>query len=592
MKRTGPRWHRLILLLIGLGALAFSLHVLFRSPPPPPAPAAPAAPPAVNLQKDVRIPMPDGAYLSADLYLPRGKATFPAILARLPYGKEDPGFLKMVAEALAARGVAFVIQDCRGRYRSTGNFAPFINEVSDGAQTVRWIRRQTWCNGRIGLIGFSYLGYTAWAAAVGTPEGVDFLVPITTTVTPYRMVYERGVLNYLLALDWTSTIEGQVNQPTEAFDWFKPRNTPLIQVDDQINKDLPLFNRWVRHPQPDAFWSAGDLLHQLPTVDAPVLFVGGWYDIFTKDTLSDFADAMKVGGEKMRASRLVMGPWSHSLRRQTGQVDFGQIAGFHVIAKAMFSWIDHHLDLAMMPPKLLPRVSIFVMGENRWRGEEAWPLERTRYTDYYLHSDGGANTVKGDGRLTVKPPGDEPPDAFVFDPSKPVPTVGGCVYPPEHAGPKDQGAVEQRADVLVYTSAPLDQPLEVTGPVKVTLFAASSARDTDFTAKLVAVMPDGRTQNLQDGIIRARFRHSVTEPQMLTEGKVEKYTIDLWATSYLFAAGQRIRLEISSSNFPRFDVNRNTGNDPANDSVQVVARQKVFHETSHPSFVTLPVIPR
>ena len=254
-------------------------------------------------------------------------------------------------------------------------------------------------------------------------------------------------------------------------------------------------------------------------------------------------------------------------------------------------WFDHWLKgidtgIADEPP-----VKLFVMGENAWRDENEWPLARTRYTPYYFHSRGQANSAAGDGSLSAAAPGEEPPDRFVYDPDNPVPTRGGntLIIP---VGVQDQREVESRQDVLVYTGEPLSEPLEVTGPVTVTLFAATSAPDTDFTAKLVDVRPDGYARNLADGIIRGRYRASRTRPTLLQPDTVSEFTIDLWATSHVFLPGHRIRVEISSSNFPRFDRNLNTGDDQATSSRFQTASQSVFHDPRYPSHIVLPVIPR
>ena len=544
----------------------------------------------VEKLKDVQVPMRDGTRLATDIFVPVTKGPFPVILARLPYGKENQKLLQIVAEGLAKRGSVFVMQDCRGRYNSQGTFTPFVDEVKDGADTVDWISRQDWFNGKLGLIGFSYLGYTAIAADIGSKIKATALLPMITTMSPYRMIYENGVLNYMTVLDWVMTLDEKMNSPAGSVDWFRPVFAPLIKVDDVVTRNIPIFDFWVKRPNPDNYWRSVDLLPRTKSVNAPALFIGGWYDIYANDVISDFDHVIRHGSINARQSRLMMGPWSHKLSRREGSIDFGNQAGFPIIAKAMVSWLETHLfgKTTSLPPRIL----LFVMGENRWRSEKEWPLARTRYTRYFLCSKGSANTLKGDGTISINPPVSEKPDKFTFDPKHPVTTIGGCVYPPQYAGPKDQRAVERREDVLVYTSAPLEEQLEITGPIKMILYASSSAKDTDFTAKLVAVDPGGRAINLQDGIVRARYRKSTARPSFVQPGKVTKYTIDLWATSYVFFKGQRIRVEISSSNFPRFDVNHNTGNEVATDNKYVTAQQTIYHNAQYPSHILLPVIPR
>ena len=591
---------RLIFFLIALAALIAALVFSFRYLPVPTAPTTSPTPivestPEVDtgfqVRKNLRVPMRDGVELSTDLYLPRTKQPVPAILVRNPYGKEGAGFMAVLAKTLAEKNVAFVMQDCRGRYQSGGVFEPFRNEAADGADTLDWLTRQRWFNGHVGLIGFSYLGYAAWAAATQSDVTVDLLIPVTTTVSPYRMVYERGVLNYIMALDWAAYVKDRVNRSISPAIWFERMDTALIKVDDVKDQDNPLYNDWVNNTVPGAYWARGDLITKIATVDTPVLFIAGWYDILLSDQLNDFITTQEYGSNKLLDSCLMIGPWSHGLQRKVGDMDFGPRAGFGEIANAMFTWFETYLDGESDPPPPFPKVMLYVMGANRWRGEDEWPLARTRYTRFYFHSAGGANSAKGNGYLTLRRPNQERPDRFIFDPQNPVSTQGGNIYPPNFAGPVDQKQSQGRKDVLVYTSAPLEKPLEITGPIRVRLYASSTAVDTDFTAKLSAVHTDGKVFNLQDGIIRARFRDSLSEPSLLTPNKVSEFEIDLWATSYVFSKGQQIRVEISSSNCPRFDVNRNTGKDPATDTRFVTAHQTVYHSEQFPSHILLPVVP-
>jgi len=326
--------------------------------------------------------------------------------------------------------------------------------------------------------------------------------------------------------------------------------------------------------------------------------VTSWYDIFLHGGLANFCGLRERGmnEETCRAQKLLIGPWAHLFPYTTptsggtGEADFGSNALIDIHA-IQLRWFDHFLkgiDTGILDE---PPVKIFVMGENTWRDEHEWPLARTRYTPYYFHSQGKANTLGGDGTLGLELPGEEPPDRYTYDPNDPVPTRGGAtlIIP---MGVYDQRPVEERRDVLVYTSAPVEKLLEVTGPVKVKLYASSSAPDTDFTAKLVEVRPDGYAQNLTDGIVRARYRPSRQYPTFLKPEEVTEFTIDLWATSHVFLPGHRIRVEIASSNFPRFDRNLNTGEDQATSTRVQSAQQTIFHDRHYPSHILLPVIPR
>jgi uncharacterized protein len=539
--------------------------------------------------RDNKVPMRDGIYLATDVALPVTKGPFPTILARLPYGKKKPAMLLPLAHILAQRGFVFVIQDCRGKFKSQGTFRPFEQEVADGADTIKWIKQQPWSDGRVIPVGFSYLGYTAWAAAIGA-GGAQGVVPITTTPNPYDMVYSDGILNYMMALDWAISIEGTSVNPTGNIDWYRPILTALENVDDLVSKDISLYNTWVAHPTPDNYWKRIDLSKRIRKINAPSLLVGGWYDPFCKHTLETFTSLRKNGVGKSKMAYLMIGPWSHSLTRKVGPVDFGNQAGFSTVVQAMAAFINQ--ISGKEGAEKLPRISLFTMGENRWRAEKEWPLKRTVYKKYYLHSQAGANTIKGDGKLSASVPETQEPDRFTFNPRHPVPSVGGSLYPASFAGPRDQRAVLLRKDVLVYTSEPMTVPTEVTGPISVTLYASSSAKDTDFTATLSAVSADGRSLNLQDGIVRASYRNGLGKSSAIQPGAVVKYTLDLGATSYLFFPGQKIRVSISSSSFPQFAVNHNTGVDPARDARFLEAEQAVFHSAKYPSHITLPIIPR
>jgi putative CocE/NonD family hydrolase len=355
---------------------------------------------------------------------------------------------------------------------------------------------------------------------------------------------------------------------------------------------------YLRHPEDGPYWWAINLERQHTNVNIPMYHVTSWYDIFLRGGLAHFCGLRQhaMGAEAQARQKLLVGPWAHLFpytgptSRGTGDIDFGPHARIE-LHEMQLRWFDHWLkglDTGILEE---PPVKIFVMGENVWRDEQEWPLARTHYTPYYLHSQGQANSAGGDGSLNPVAPGEEPPDRFIYDPNDPVPTCGGntLIIP---MGVQDQRQVEGRQDVLVYTSAPLNAPLEVTGPVTMQLFAATSAPDTDFTAKLVDVRPDGYAQNLADGILRARYRESRLRPSSLTPGQVYALTIDLWATSHVFLPGHRLRLEVSSSNFPRFDRNLNTGEDQATGTRWQTATQTVFHDRRYPSHVVLPVIPR
>jgi len=370
---------------------------------------------------------------------------------------------------------------------------------------------------------------------------------------------------------------------------------PLHPDDPRI---APYFYDWIRHPTNDAYWKQWSIRRRYDRIKVPALNFDGWYDVFNNGAIENFTGMREQGGSEAarRGQRLVIGPWMHlPWDPQVGELDFGPEAR-NPIDRLQLRWFDHWLKGARNGVGSEPPVRVFVMGANEWRSASDWPIPGTRFTDYYLHSGGRANSAAGDGRLSRRPPAetrDAAADGFTYDPTNPVPSVGGhscCTPDVAPIGPYDQRSVEQRSDVLVYTTRPLDRAVEATGPITVTLYASSTARDTDFTAKLVDVHPDGRAINLNDGIQRARYRLSTERPKLIEPGRAYRYKINVWPTSNLFKPGHRIRLEISSSNFPMYDRNPNTGAPFGQSAATQEARQTILHDPAHPSKLTLPLV--
>jgi putative CocE/NonD family hydrolase len=548
----------------------------------------------VTVEHNLMVPMRDGVRLSTDVYRPVGEGPFPVILIRTPYGGTSTPATVATYSSYARRGYVVVSQDVRGRFDSEGGWYPYINEINDGDDMQQWAGTQPWSNGSVGMLGGSYLASAQWLPArMGNPH-LKAIVPAVTPFNYYHDVaFVGGALSLSSRVGWAIGVGGRTGQTTPTGWEEKLRHLPLITMDRHLGWDLPHWQDWVRRPSYDAYWQVIDNEAQIPNISAAVFNIGGWYDIFLKGTLASYTGMIKGAKTETarRGQKLLIGPWPHGWNRQkTGELDFGPEA---VIDgdEIQLRWLDYWLKGEKNGVLDEPPVRLFVMGENKWRGEREWPLARTRFTKYYFHSRGSAKTLDGNGTLSTQLPGAEPADTFVYDPDRPVPTVGGSnmTIP---AGPVDQRGVEGREDVLVFTSAPLESDLEVTGPINVTLYAASDAKDTDFTAKLVDVHPDGRAYNLQDGIIRARYRESASQPTLIEPGKVYQYAIDLWATSNLFKRGHRIRVDISSSNFPRFDRNPNTGDAFGVDAKLQKATQTIHHDERYPSHITLPVIPR
>ena len=578
-------------------------------------------------ERNVMVPMRDGVRLAADVYRPAAPGRFPALVTRGPYGKD--GYADNQEHSswfFPQRGYVVVSQDCRARFDSEGDYYnPLFQEGADGYDTVEWAARQPWCNGRVATTGQSYLGATQYTLAAGPrPPHLHCMAPVSASadfhqswvyhtggamewgwMVPYAIHKGRNTLlragrqDLLAQMDEYVLPPDNFAQPLTA-EWFA--HLPLRDWIERLREAAPYFAEYFDQERDGPYWWRVNLLRQAHRIDLPMFHVSSWYDIFLEGALNGYRalrDRAATAAAR-RGQRLLVGPWAHirpytaATSGDTGDIDFGPAARIE-LHEHLLRWFDYWLKdietgILDEPPALL-----FVMGENRWRAESDWPLPRTHYTRYYLHSGpetgGPANTLDGGGGLSTAPPGDEPPDAYVYDPANPVPTRGGStlIIP---QGVADQRAVEARPDVLVYTSERLERDLEITGPISVTLYAASTATDTDFTAKLVDVRPDGYAHNLQDGIVRARYRTSAAAPSLLDPGRVYRYEIDLWATSHVLFAGHRLRLEISSSNFPRFDRNPNTGAPIGADARLETARQTVHHSAQHPSHVLLPIIPR
>ena len=557
------------------------------------------APAGIDVQFDIRVPMRDGTTLSADRYFPKGQpGPFPVILARTPYDNMSEPLIND-AIYFAQNGYAFLAQDCRGRNDSDGVFDPWVNEYNDGHDTLEWIGAQSWCNGNVGMHGSSYLGGVQWMAAAMGSRYLKAIVPRVIGDNLHDSPhYQGGAFTLHLDATWCFRMGGRTWQAIDRFNWDQVFPTlPLRDVPKVGGKDISFFQDWLDHPDYDDYWRNLAIKERYHDIKVPVLQIGGWYDVFAGGTLNNFLGMREKGGSDVarNGQRVVMGPWHHHACSEThaGEVDFGNVSVLE-LNEIELRWFDHWLKGIDNGADREAPLRIYVMGTNEWRDEHEWPLARTRLTPYYLHSGGSANSLVGDGTLSTEAPAAEPCDRYDYNPVFPTPTRGGgtCCSPEiVDWGAFDQRPVEFRNDVLVYTSEPLEDDLEVTGPVIVKLHASTDGRDTDFTAKLVDVHPDGNAKNLCDGIIRGRYRESTKSQKLLEPGAVYEFTIDLWITSNVFKKGHRIRVDISSSNFPRFDRNLNTGRTAADDTEIRMARQTVFHDRTRPSQIVLPVIP-
>ncbi len=578
--------------------------------------------PSVKVDQDLPLTLSDGTTLYADVFRPDQPCKFPALLQRTPYDKSAIMNRASTLEAVrgAAAGYAVVIQDVRGRYTSDGAFDCFFNEIDDGYQSVEWVASQPWCNGKVGMYGVSYVGATQWLAAKAKPPSLVAIAPgVTASDYHEGWAWQGGAFELGFNLSWSYGALAAGNWAHLVKELGAPPLTldQLIAAKDDMNtgfghlpmKDLPdlqggiapYYYDWLAHPEYGDYWKKVSIEESHHEINVPAFNFGGWYDIFLGGTIRNYFRMREMGATDAarKGQRLLIGPWVHGglPLNVSGEYNFGTRANAAAqdLGGMVLRYYDHWLkgeDNGVADEK---PVYIFVMGENVWRHEDEWPLSRAQNTGFFLRSGGKANTLNGNGVLSMDSPSAEPPDTFLYNPLDPAPTVGGplCCDPAFMAsGVYDQRSVEARSDVLVYSTPPLERDTEVTGPVTLTLYASSSAIDTDFTAKLVDVAANGYARNLTEGIIRARHRNPRQPAEFIQPGQVYKYTVDLWATSNLFKKGHQIRLEVSSSNFPRFDRNTNNGLPIGSAADFIPALQTVFHTSEYPSHLTLPLVPR
>jgi uncharacterized protein len=561
------------------------------------------------IERGVPVRMRDGVVLFADIYRPSTPGSFPVLLERTPYDKGNDTEMDVGSHA-AELGYVIIVQDVRGRYTSGGEWYPFRHESQDGYDTVEWAAALPYSDGRVGMFGSSYVGATQMLAAIAHPPHLAGICPQFTPSNYHDdWVYQGGAFEQWFTESWTSILaRDTVNRYLKTTNFMDMTRTlpltsyPLFHVGTAFEPDrltsqfAPYFLDWLAHPNFDDYWLPWSIEDHYPEIRVPALTVAAWYDIFLGGSLRNYLGVKKDGGNQTarQNQRLLITIGGHAgTGRKIGDVDFGPAAAEFDEAAVTLEWYDFLFKGKTNRFSEPKPVRIFVMGSNIWRDEQEWPLARARSTKFYLHSGGRANSVDGDGALSAETPKGEPPDTYRYNPEHPVPTIGGplCCEGDMIAGPRDQRAAEKLQDVLVYSTKPFSADLEVTGPVKVELYATSSAVDTDFTAKLVDVDPSGFARNLTEGIVRARYRDSRTKPELLVPGKVYPIDIDLWATSNVFLAGHTLRLEISSSNFPRFDRNLNLGEPSATAKNSVPATNSILHDAAHPSALILSVVP-
>ena len=566
----------------------------------------------ILIEKNVMVAMRDGVELATDVYRLEGALPTPVLVVRTPYNKDHMVAGGDIFDILRAvqTGYTVVTQDVRGRYASGGIFNPHVQETADGLDAFAWAAAQPWSNGLVGTFGGSYLGATQWLPAREQPPALRAMAPSITFSDGYEGCSYQGGAKVLHDLRWVVADIVPAELARRVARGEKPIDSEIPLDVDVALTELPLATHplireyavfyldWLAHPTTDDYWLPSSPCAGYEQISVPALNTSGWYDIFLWSTFQNYIGMKQRGGteEARRNQRLIIGPWTHTnLSGSFPEREFGwggssaaiDLPGIHL------RWFDRWLRDVDNGLDREPPVMIFVMGIDEWRNEADWPLPGTQYHPYYLHSRGGANTLQGNGALSTEPPGDEPSDVYLYNPLRPVPTVGGQVILSggNAMGPRDQRQVELRDDVLVYSTPALEQAVEVIGPIELRLFVSSSAPDTDLTGKLVDVYPDGRAMILTEGILRAHYRNSFIEPEILEPKEVYELWLNLWATANVFLPGHRIRLEVSSSNFPRFDRNSNTGGVIASETRDQYqpAINRILHDVAHPSHLVLPI---
>ena len=605
----------LLMVLFGTSALGSRATRAQSSQAPAAASTSPSSPGSqaydVLIQRSAPMTTRDGVKLFADVYRPKSDDKFPVILMRTPYDK-SAGWAVSSAFKIVPRGYVLIIQDVRGRYTSEGEWYPFRHEQSDGYDAVEWAAALPYSNGKVGMIGASYVGATQMLAAIAAPPHLAGIAP-NMTASNYHdgWTYQSGAFEQWFDQNWTTQLAqntlqrvitensnalvGSSKLPLTDYPVFNFGKLPAEA--ELTGKIAPYYLDWLAHPDYDSYWKQWSIEEHFSNIAVPMLNVGGWYDIFNGGTLRNYMGAKAHGATEAARTQqhLLIEIGGHAgFGRKIGDVEFGPHALENEYNDVILDWYDFLFKGIRNEFATDKPVKVFMMGVNEYRQVDDWPPPQAKSTKYFLHSSGKANSLRGDGSLSTTAPKSESPDAYVYDPMNPVPTVGGplcCDAKHMEPGPRDQRSVENRDDVLVYSSGPLTQDLEVTGPVTVSLFIKSTAVDTDFTGKLVDVGPDGFAKDLTEGIFRMRYRESPEHQVLMNPGQIYEITLDLWATANVFLKGHTLRLEISSSNFPRFDRNLNTGEAIQFARTAVSAANTVLHDSEHPSALVLPILP-
>jgi putative CocE/NonD family hydrolase len=563
-----------------------------------------------RLMINIPVPMRDGVDLSADIWLPassQGDGPWPVLLLRTIYDNQESRYMGWTRRFIE-RGYAVVVQDCRGRGDSGGEWEPYVCELNDGYDTHEWVGQQSWCDGNVGTFGLSYPGFTQTLPASLRSEYLKAVAPIASQQDNYGHHRINGVIHHSVALTFLNMLGRSMQTESlkhyDQQEFFK--TLPIDTAMEVVTTTHPYYKGVIDHEQYGPWWDSYSLRNKYSEMAVPSLFITGWFDSLSHENFKLFNGwtSQARTEDARKKTKLIVGPWSHQVSpwgrtplsddheyqdRTFGKQGLWDIVDMHT------HWYDQRLKGIDTGIDDEPPIKLFVMGKNEWRYENEWPLARTTWAKFYLHSTGDAAS-NGGWLSTSLAAVDEAPDSFTYDPADPVPSWGAQYQSLDLCGPRDRTAIERRDDVLTFTTETLTNDIEVTGPVSATIWASSDAVDTDFTAALIDVEPASgdspeKAIILCEGIVRARFRNGTENPVMMTPGEIYEFEIDMWDTSNLFKEGHRIRVEISSSNFPRYNRNLNSGNPIATDTEITIANQTIYHDAEHPSHVTLPVTP-
>jgi putative CocE/NonD family hydrolase len=559
----------------------------------------------IRIERHKAVPMRDGVSLYADVYMPAAPGKYPTIVTRTPYGSQRDAVHQNMMK-FAQRGYAVVVQDVRGRYESDGKWEPFRDEAKDGYDTIEWAATQPFSNGKVATQGGSYLGHNQWQAASLNPPHLVAAFPSLASTNIYaNWITMGGAFRLSFNYGW-----GVVRMPNRIMlpQYFHTENyTPEELKYANILMHLPLndgdlqsagavvphYRDWIKHESYDDYWKSISDEERFNKIDVPTYVSGGWFDIFVMGTINGYVGMKNEGAtpEARKGARMIIGPWGHGPSQSFGEVDFTPAALVEQFETEL-SFFDYHLKGIKNAIETDKPVRLFYMGANQWRSETDWPIPGTKYQELYLGNNGNANSVRGKGTLSFTKPTKTSTDTYQYDPQSPVPTTGGnnCCGTPTPSGPRDQRPLEQREDVLVYTSEFLEKPLTIAGPVKMKLHAATDGPDTDWMIKLVDVHPNGFAMPVSEGILRAKFREGLDKIKLLTPDKVYEYEIEMTGTANVFQPGHRIRVDITSSNFPQFDRNPNTGEPLGTSTKTRIAKQSIHFGGTEISHILLPVV--